>query len=224
MRRRIALIGLSILLVLAAGSFYATTAEVGFPPLKDGDLVFQTSTSSQSSAILVATGNSYTHMGIIKSSPEGFVVVEAAGVVKETPLRDWVNRGLLNRVALYRDEKLTNEQSQVILGSAEKYYGRAYDIFFSFNNQAIYCSELPYLAFGEAGIPIGRVQKVSELNFDNALVRKIIEQRWQRHEECAAKNYDFEQCYDHILKQSLVTPASIAEDKRFVRINSNYPF
>ena len=163
-------------------------------------------------------------MGIIKERPSGFVVVEAAGVVRETPLQDWVDRGLLNRVALYRDETLTDEQSQVILSSAEKYYGRAYDIFFSFNNQAIYCSELPYLAFGEAGIPIGRVQKVSDLNFDNALVKKIIEQRWQRHEECKAKNYDFEQCYDHILKQSLVTPASIADDKQFARIFSNYPF
>ena len=224
MRRRAVLIGLSILLVLAAGSLYATTAEVNFPPLKNGDLIFQTSTSSQSSAIFVATGNSYTHMGIIKEGPSGFVVVEAAGVVRETPLRDWVNRGLLNRVAVYRDETLTNEQSQVVLSSAAKYYGRAYDIFFSFNNQAIYCSELPYLAFGEVGIPIGRVQKVSDLNFDNALVKKIIEQRWQRHEECTAKNYEFEQCYDHILKQSLVTPASIAEDKQFARIFSNYPF
>jgi hypothetical protein len=224
MRRRAALIGLSMLLVLAAGSLYATTAEVKFPPLKNGDLVFQTSTSSQSSAIFVATGNSYTHMGIIKDGPSGSVVIEAAGDVRETPLQDWVNRGLLNRVALYRDEKLSDEQSQVILNSAKKYYGRAYDIFFSFNNQTIYCSELPYLAFGEAGIAIGRLQKVSDLNFDNALVKKIIEQRWQRHEECKAKNYDFEQCYDHILKQSLVTPASIAEDKQFARIFSNYPF
>ena len=224
MRRRVVLIGLSILLVLAAGSLYATTVEVKFPSLRNGDLIFQTSTSSQSSAIFVATGNSYTHMAIIKESPSGFVVVEAAGVVKETPLQDWVNRGLLNRVAVYRAETLTDEQSQVILSSAEKYYGRAYDIFFSFNNQAIYCSELPYLAFGQAGIPIGRVQKVSDLNFDNALVKKIIEQRWQRHEECKAKNFNFEQCYDHILKQSLVTPASIAEDKQFARIFSNYPF
>jgi hypothetical protein len=224
MKRRLVLASLTILLFLIAGALYATTAEVRFPPLKNGDLIFQTSTSSQSGAIFVATGNSYTHMGIIKGSPSGYVVVEATGVVKETPLKDWVNKGLLNRVALYRNEKLTNEQSQAILGSAEKYYGRAYDIFFSFNNQAIYCSELPYLAFGEAGIPIGRVQKVSELNFDSALVRKIIEQRWQRHEECTAKNYGFEQCYDHILKQSLVTPVSIAEDPQFTKIFSNYPF
>ena len=174
MKKRLFLASLAILLLLAAGSLYATTAEVNFPPLKNGDLIFQTSTSSQSSAIFVATGNSYTHMGIIKDGPSGFVVVEAAGVVKETPLRDWVNRGLLNRVAVYRDEKLTDEQSQVILSLAEKYYGRAYDIFFSFNNQAIYCSELPYLAFGEAGIAIGLVEKVWDVFFENVLVKIMI--------------------------------------------------
>ena len=165
-----------------------------------------------------------THTGIIKNGPAGYVVVEATNVVKETPLDDWVNRGLLNCVSVYRDEKLTVEQSKVILGAAEKYYGRGYDIFFSFNNKTIYCSELPCLAFGEAGVSIGRVQKISDLNFDNVLVRKTIEQRWQRHEECTARNYDFRQCYDHILKQSLVTPVSIAEDKQFSKIFSNYPY
>ena len=224
MKKRLVLVSFSVLLFFVVGAYYATTAEVTFPPLKDGDLIFQTSTSSQSSAIFVATGNSYTHMGIIKKGASGTVVVEATQVVKETPLNDWVNRGLLNRVAVYRDEELTDEQSRVILGAAEKYYGRPYDIFFSFNNQAIYCSELPYLAFGEAGISIGQVQKVSELNFDNILVKKIIEQRWQRDEECTAKNYGFEQCFDHILEQSVVTPASIANDKRFVKVFSNYPF
>jgi hypothetical protein len=57
-----------------------------------------------------------------------------------------------------------------------------------------------------------------------ALVKKIIEQRWQRHEECTAKNYDFGECYEYLLKQSLVTPVSIAEDKQFARVFSNYPF
>ena len=56
MKKRLFLASLAILLLLAAGSLYATTAEVNFPPLKNGDLIFQTSTSSQSSAIFVATG------------------------------------------------------------------------------------------------------------------------------------------------------------------------
>jgi Permuted papain-like amidase enzyme, YaeF/YiiX, C92 family len=215
---------LGMAFILIAGAFYATSAEVEFPQLKDGDLIFQTSTSSQSSAIFVATANSFTHMGIIKQNPGGFVVVEASSTVKETPLRSWVNRGLLNRVAVYRHASLTREQSSAILTAARKFYGQPYDIFFSFDNGAIYCSELPLLAYAEAGISIGKIQKIAELNFDNMVVKKIIEQRWQRHAECKAKNYGFEQCFDHLLNQDLVTPASIAEDSQFDLVFSNYPF
>jgi Permuted papain-like amidase enzyme, YaeF/YiiX, C92 family len=217
------LVALGIVFILVAGAFYATSAEVDFPVLKDGDLIFQTSTGSQSSAIFVATGNSFTHMGIIKQNPDGLVVVEASSTVKETPLRSWVNRGLLNRVAVYRHASLAKNDARVILAAAKELYGQPYDIFFSFDNGAIYCSELPYLAYVKAGIVIGKVQKISELNFDNMVVRKIIKQRWQRHPECKAKGYNFDQCFNHLLNQDLVTPASIAGDKKFELVFSNYP-
>ncbi|MFZ4541927.1 MAG: YiiX/YebB-like N1pC/P60 family cysteine hydrolase [Rickettsiales bacterium] len=221
-RHRFVLIFFILSSALVAGSLYATANE-NYPPLQDGDLIFHTSRSSQSGAILIATADPFTHMGIIRNDGENDVVIEAAGKVKETPLRDWVNRGLLERVAIYRDPELTPAQAKQIIAAAKSYYGKSYDIFFSFNNDNIYCSELPYLAYKKAGISIGKVQKVSELNFDNALVRKLIKQRWQRHTECATRKYDFEQCYDFILNQDLVTPASIANDAKFEKIYSNYP-
>jgi hypothetical protein len=207
---------------LAGGSLYAT-ANDDLPALLDGDLIFQTSTSAQSSAILIATADPYSHMGIVKNDGKTIKVIEAAGTVKETALREWINRGFLRRVAIYRDPDLTPRHASRILSAAQDLYGRPYDIFFSFNNDAIYCSELPYLTYRAAGITIGKIQKVSELNFDNFLVRKIIQQRWQRHSECTSRRYGFEQCYKHILAQDLVTPASIANDGRFKRIYSNYP-
>lgn len=214
---------LSVVILLLVGGLSAT-ASGDYPPLQDGDLIFLTSTSSQSSAILVATADPYTHMGIIKNNGDQFVVVEAKGVVKETPLDEWIERGVLSRMAIYRKPILTLKQADQIIAATRKYYGKPYDIFFSFTNDAIYCSELPYLAYKEAGLDIGKVQKVSELNFDNALVRKLIEQRWERHHECKVKGYDFKQCYAHILRQDLVTPASIASDPQFEQIFSNYPF
>jgi len=207
----------------AAAGLYAASADGRFPPLNDGDLIFQTSTSNQSAAILLATADPFSHMGIIKHINGDIVVVEASDHVKETPLRVWVNRGLFKRVAIYRDTQLTQEQIGKILASAKTMYGKPYDIFFSFNNDAIYCSELPYLAFKAAGVSIGKIQKLSELHFDNALVRHLIKRRWQRDPECTSKGYDFEQCYQHLLDQDLITPASIARDCQFKRIYSNYP-
>ncbi len=225
--RRLAVWGLlsvlAVCICVAAGGLYASRGEV-LPPLRDGDLIFQTSTSSQSSAILFATADPYSHMGIVKNDGKTLEVIEAARTVGETPLRDWIGRGLLKRVAIYRDPDLTPEQAKRILAAARALYGRPYDIFFSFNNDAIYCSELPYLSYKEAGISIGKVQKVSDLHVDNFLVRRLIRQRWQRDPECTGNGYDFAQCYQHILDQDLVTPASIASDAKFRRIYSNYPF
>jgi len=209
---------------LVTGRLYATAGEDLLPSLRDGDLIFQTSTSSQSAAILFATADPYSHMGIVKNDGKAIEVIEAGRVVKETPLRDWINRGLLKRLAVYRDPDLTAAQTKQILSAAKELYGRPYDIFFSFNNDAIYCSELPYLAYKAAGVSIGSVQKVSDLHFDNFLVKRMIRERWQRDAECTANHYDFEQCYTHILDQDLITPASIARDRKFKRIYSNYPF
>lgn len=163
-------------------------------------------------------------MGIIKIEGKSIRVIEAASVVKETPLNDWIGRGVLKRIAIYRDVGLTEEQTARILSAAKDLYGKPYDIFFSFNNDAIYCSELPYLAYSAAGISIGKIQKVSDLHFDNFVVKRLIRQRWQRHAECTSKQYDFERCYRHILQQDLITPASIANDAKFKKIYSNYLF
>jgi Permuted papain-like amidase enzyme, YaeF/YiiX, C92 family len=222
MKKRLILSAFVVLLTTSC--LWATSAKVSFPPLKDGDIIFQTSTSRQSGAIFAATRNSFTHMGIIKVLNDSFVVIEASNVVKETGLDEWVNWGLLNRVAVYRDDDLTIEQTKSIFSSASKLYGKPYDVFFSFGDEAIYCSELPFLAYKNAGISIGKIQKVSELNFDNALVKRIIKQRWERYPDCKSKSYDFAQCYNHILNQSLITPASIANDTKFKQVYSNYPF
>lgn len=217
------LLVITLCVILIAGWLYITAGQ-DYPPLQDGDLIFQTSTSEQSNAIMVATASPYIHVGIIKRDGEKINVIEARKQVTETPLDSWVNHGILKRVAIYRNPQLTPKQARDILSAAKKFYGKPYDIFFSFNNDGIYCSELPYLAYKSAGISIGTVQKVSDLNFDNMLVKNIIETRWQRYPDCQKQGYDFEQCYRYILNQDIVTPVSITKDDTFVKIYSNYPF
>jgi Permuted papain-like amidase enzyme, YaeF/YiiX, C92 family len=108
----------SLCAALAALWLFATSGGP-YPALRTGDLVFQTSTSSQSGAILIATANPYTHMGIVKNDGGKIVVIEAGGTVKETPIGDWINRGILSRVAIYRDPHLTQEQAARIVTGAK---------------------------------------------------------------------------------------------------------
>ncbi len=192
------------------------------PGLHEGDLIFQTSKSHQSSAILAATFSPYTHMGIVARRGDAWVVIEAAGPVKETPLKAWTARGRFERYAVYRRPDLTAQQTSVIIKSARALKGRPYDLFFSFDNQAIYCSELPWLAYRAAGVPVGQVQTIGALHVGNALVDRLIASRGGRDSACAG--LDARQCKAVILKRELVTPASIANDRNLRQVYSNYPF
>ncbi len=223
MKKKIPPVILIVILFLGAGAVWAIAKNEKYPRFQDGDLIFHTSKSNQSSAILIATADPFTHMGIIKKTPKGYNVIEAGATVKETSLNQWISRGIRKRFAVYRYDGLTTQQATKILGNAKSFYGKRYDPFFSFKNNAIYCSELPYLAYKKAGIKIGKIQKLSELNFDNALVKELIKKRWKKHKECTDKRYTFEQCYKHILEQKLITPASIANDSQLTKIHSNYP-
>lgn len=220
MKKRI-IFSLLALLIIAA---WILLRSPPFPPLKDGDLIFQTSHSNQSTAILVATASPYTHVGIIKRQGNTFVVIEAGGQVRETPLDKWAHRGWFHRVAIYRDPLLSDVQVGTILSAAQALYGKPYDRFFLFGDAAIYCSELPYLAYKAANVPIGKIQTIGELDMDNKLVQRLIRRRWNLHPECQKHHDNFDQCYHRILAQPLITPASIAADGKFTRIYSNYPF
>jgi hypothetical protein len=201
-----------------AGLRAATSAP---PEFRDGDLIFQQTMGRQSTAVLAATGSRYTHMGIVRLRDGKPVIVEAIGPVQETPLDEWIERGKGNRYALYRVRDLSAEAAAKMFRAAERYYGRPYDILFRPADDAIYCSELPHLAFAAAGIELGRAQPLRDLNIDDGAVTALIERRWLQHPDCqgAASMAD---CVLTIRDQPIVTPASIAEDADVELVYSDF--
>jgi hypothetical protein len=195
------------------------------PPLKAGDIVFQTSKSSQSAAIFMASSSAYTHVGIIELNAENQpMVVEAVGPVLSTPLDQWIQFGLGGRIAVMRMDALDATVAQKILAAAHVYDGKPYDIYFMSSTDEIYCSELVHLAFAQgANIKIGKMQKVKDLNIENVLAQNLIKERWRSYPLCRDNaNETFESCKAKIMEQELVTPVSIANDTRFKTIYSNY--
>lgn len=63
------------------------------PPLREGDLIFQISKSTQSLAIQRATRSPYSHMGIVLLHGGRLCVFEAVSKVRFTPFDDWVENG-----------------------------------------------------------------------------------------------------------------------------------
>lgn len=217
---------LAIALMVAA--LYVTAPKVSdLPVLKDGDIILRSGLRQQAIAIFVASANPYTHMGIIKME-KGNVpyVIEAVGRVKKTPLQAWIDTGVGGRITIKRIESLDHNKALGIIRSAEKYYGRPYDVYFVNGTDALYCSELVNVAYqAGANITLGKVQKLKDLNVNNPAVSRLIRQRWEKYPQCRAKDLrTLEACLPLIYDQELITPASIANDSQLTLVYSNYGY
>ncbi|MCL4065843.1 hypothetical protein M3484_04600 [Pseudomonas sp. GX19020] len=213
--------------LLAAAAFLLLSALAGqaesFTDWRNGDLIFHDSNSSQSAAIRLATGSPYTHMGIVRVSTGEITVIEAGRTVTETPLAAFIARGTGEDYAVYRLRDLSKSDAGRALEAAMAFAGRPYDIFFRLDPDALYCSELPFHAFGNVGISLGQVQQFGELSINTPEGRALFLDRWQEHPDCRAQGVNREGCWNLLRGQEVVTPVSIARDPLVEQIYSGFP-
>jgi hypothetical protein len=154
---------------------------VAMPPVKDGDIIFQTSMSTQSAAIQEATHSRYSHMGVIISRGGSPFVFEASAKVQYTPLRDWIARGRDGAYVLKRlATGLTTAQAEKLRVAARAFEGRPYDLTFEWSDERIYCSELVWKLYDRAlGIHIGELQRLRTFDLSGTAVRAKMLQRYK---------------------------------------------
>lgn len=150
---------------------------------RNGDIIFQTSTSGQSKAIQLATNSEYSHMGIIYIKDGQPVVYEAIQSVKLTPLNQWIERGKKNHYVVKRLKKasdiLTEEKLEQMKVIGQKFSGKPYDLYFEWTDERIYCSELVWKIYKEAlGIEIGALQLLSDFDLSNKAVKQKLAERY----------------------------------------------
>lgn len=153
------------------------------PALKDGDIIFQTSRSSQSVAVQRATGSKYSHMGMVVHRHGKPYVFEAIDTVQYTPLDRWVARGVGSRFVVKRlrdaDTRLTPAALQQLRTAADRFAGRRYDLHFGWSDDRIYCSELVWKAYERGlGVRIGALQKVRDFDLSDPAVKAKMRERY----------------------------------------------
>ena len=213
--------------VLAAALLFGPTDAAaddvsGFRP---GDIIFQTTDDGQSLAILLASKSRYTHVGIIDVDDAGrMVVLEAISTTRETPLQDWIDRGIGQRIAVYRLDGLTEPQAKAVTQAARTHFGKAYDPFFFASEDQLYCSELVHVAFRDGiDLRLGAWQQIGSLDIDNSAARGLIEQRWNSYPLCRDGQVgDVDACMTVLREQHLITPQALADDDRVRLIYTNY--
>jgi len=150
------------------------------PDLRDGDIIFHTSRSTQSLAVQRATGSSYSHMGIIFIRDGKPHVFEAISTVSYTPIDRWIARGLKGEFALKRLRKpLNSDQIKALRLAADKFKNKPYDLTFEWSDSHIYCSELVWKLYKRAlDIQIGDLQKLQEFHLTDPAVQAKLQERY----------------------------------------------
>ena len=131
----------------------ASCAAAPSTALRDGDIIFQTSQSSQSVAIQRATASPYSHMGIIFFRNHRPYVLEASATVRYTPLDDWIARGKGGHYVVKRlkdASALNAEGTSKLRSTAAQLLGRPYDLTFEWSDDRVYCSELVWKIYDRA--------------------------------------------------------------------------
>ena len=124
--------------------------------IKEGDIVFIESQSSQAPYIKLGTMSKWTHCGIVVNTPQGLKVLEASKTVRLTPYATFIGAAKNENWCVKRPKK-------TISGSINyrKYLGQPYDLEFKFDNGKMYCSELVWLVYKDNGIELCKRRKVS---------------------------------------------------------------
>lgn len=151
--------------------------------LREGDILFQETGGEQGKAIKLATKSRYTHAGIVFSYNDELMVLEAVGPVKKTKIKDFINRGINGHYVVKRlknsQERLREEKIIQLKESGEKFIGLPYDIYFGWQNDRIYCTELVWKMYKEVlGIELGKLGKLKDFDLSSLTVRLLMFKRY----------------------------------------------
>lgn len=154
-----------------------------YQKLQIGDIIFQTSNSSQSQAIQAATHSKYSHLGMIYTENGKYLVFEAVQPVKLTPLKDWIKRGQDGHYVVKRLKNAGEVLNKETLAKMKKigleYMGKNYDPYFEWSDQRIYCSELVWKIYKRAlGVEIGKLQMFKEFDLSSPIVKAKLKERY----------------------------------------------
>ncbi len=155
------------LVVLPGWKFAAPrVAWMSYEP-REGDVLFQSLPRSELvNAIEGATQSPWSHCGIVVREDGRWLVCEAIGEVRMTPLNEFYSRGREGRFAVYRLNAENREHVPEIIKQCRRCLGRPYDARYRMDDEAIYCSELIFKAYRTVtGKSLGQLVKLGDLKW-----------------------------------------------------------
>lgn len=171
-------LALLISVALAVGLRAETPAEAAYA-LQEGDIVFNSGTGEQADAIRGATGSPYTHCGVVFQENGKLMVLEAVQPVKVTPVEAFQKR---SQPGSFHARRLKSPPAAAGIEKAKAWgkqqLGRDYDVRFQWGDDKLYCSELVWKVYEQAGVRLCEPRHFQDYQLDHPAVKPVIAQRY----------------------------------------------
>ena len=147
--------------------------------LQEGDIVFHGNAGEQCDAVREATGSPYTHCGVVFEMDGRLMVLEAVQPVRVTTVDAFQQRSL---PGTFHARRLKQPADPAAIAKARSWgarqTGRNYDYLFGWDDGALYCSELVWKAYEQAGIELCEPRRFHDYRLDSPKVKAIIARRY----------------------------------------------
>lgn len=163
---RFSTLSLGALFLLTIKYILPLIGQIEYQP-KSGDIIFQSLPKNELVDLIEGvTQSSYSHCGVVVDQNGDWVVIQALGSVKYTPLSSWLSQGWMGRFAVYRLRQEFTHTIPVFIEELESFLDLPYDLRYEMGDNAIYCSELVYKAYLNAtGTKLGDLVELGDLNW-----------------------------------------------------------
>lgn len=164
--------------------FCSTFLISGFktPPHQNGDLIFIVNPSGQGKAIQLATRSRFTHIGIIFFEDGKEMVYHAVEPVTKSTLKEFLEYSADGNYEIRRLKDrslLTDPVIKKMLSEAKSKLGLHYDLFFSWDDSEMYCSEYVWKIYKHAlNINVGMPKPLKNFDLSHPIVKAKLEQRY----------------------------------------------
>lgn len=166
-------------LILLTLALPALASEEGDFALQEGDILFHGTGGQQADAIRGATSSPFTHCGVVIEENGRLLVLEAVQPVSITTVEEFQKR---SKSGTFRAKRLKSAPDADAIGKAKawgkKQLGLNYDSRFQWGGDKLYCSELVWKVFDQAGVKLCEPKHFQDYKLDHPAVKPIIEQRY----------------------------------------------
>lgn len=174
---KISLTILTLICLFGVGIAFSNSKKLEF---QEGDIVFQASVSRQAPLLALLTASEFTHCGLISIKNGKPYVIEAVSKVREIPVDQWISKGKGKKYAVGRSKiNLSKDDKKALILYARQQINKDYDFLFQWSDENMYCSELVWKAYQNAGIEISKRKKFSDYPIEMAIAKSEIRKRYK---------------------------------------------